>query len=247
MNESRRNAERREGVKAPVGRVAQPKVSDASPPQSGGSGTRGRTQPKVSDARTLLLREGRKLFARKGFKGTSIRALTTGAGVNLGAVTYHFGSKEGLYHAVLEDCLGPVRERIGSVGEVALPAMDRVDLAVRGLFRHLQSNPDLPRFLVQELVLGERLSPPVLDLMRTVVGTLARIMEEGQAEGSMVSGDPVFQALSVLSQPIYLSVMPAALQRESMKGADLPLPSGSAEDHAVALLGRGLSRRQEEE
>ena len=199
----------------------------------------------ISDARRLLLDAGRRLFAQRGFKGTSVRALTAEAGVNLGAVSYHFGSKEGLYHAVLEDCLGSVRGKIAAAGEAPLPAGERVELVVRGLFKHLQDNPDLPRFFVQEVVLGERLSPVVLDLMKTVTRTLTRIMEEGQADESTVAGDPVLQALSVLSQPIYLSVMPATLKREAMKGADLLLPSSSAEDHAVALLRRGLLRQQE--
>lgn len=208
----------------------------------GAEGATGRT----TDARTLLLEAGRRLFAQKGFKGTSIRALTTAAGVNLGAVTYHFGSKEGLYHAVLEEGLGAVRERIDRAGSAPLPAMGRAELVVRGLFRHLAENPDLPRFMVQEVVLGERLSPAVLGLMKTAVGTLAEVMEEGQAHGTIVPGDPVLQALSVLSQPIYLSVMPVAFRREAEKGADLPLPSGPVEDHAVALLRRALLPREEE-
>ena len=34
------------------------------------------------------------LFAQKGFAETSLRAITSKAGVNLAAVNYHFGSKE---------------------------------------------------------------------------------------------------------------------------------------------------------
>ena len=200
-----------------------------------------------SNARSLLLEAGRRLFAQRGFRGTSIRGLTAEAGVNLGAVTYHFGSKEGLYHAVLDDCLGSVRDWVSAAGESPLPAMQRMEMVVRGLFHHLRENPDLPRFFVQEVVLGETMSPALLDFIRTVVGTLVRAMNEGQDEGSIVPGDPVLQVLSVLSQPIYLSVMPAALKREAGKGVALPLPTGSAEDHAVALLRRGLLRQEEKE
>jgi len=71
-----------------------------------------------------------------------------------------------------------------------------------------------------------------------VVGTLARIVREGQEEGSIVSGDPVLMALSLLSQPIYLSLMPRFLTRDDLQAAALPQPGGPAEDHVLAALRR---------
>lgn len=47
------------------------------------------------------------LFAEKGFAETSLRAITSKAGVNLAAVNYHFGSKEALIQAVFERFLSP--------------------------------------------------------------------------------------------------------------------------------------------
>jgi len=47
------------------------------------------------------------LFAQKGFAETSLRAITSKAGVNLAAVNYHFGSKEALIQAVFERFLTP--------------------------------------------------------------------------------------------------------------------------------------------
>ena len=47
------------------------------------------------------------LFAQKGFAETSLRAITSKAGVNLAAVNYHFGSKEALIQAIFERFLAP--------------------------------------------------------------------------------------------------------------------------------------------
>ena len=48
-----------------------------------------------------------------GFEATSLRSLTTAAGVNLAAVNYHFGGKEELFQAVLTRRLDPMnQERI---------------------------------------------------------------------------------------------------------------------------------------
>jgi len=223
----------------------RPGAADAgSRARPGDADAGSRARPGAADARSRLLKEGRKLFARKGFKGTSIRALTSAAGVNLGAVTYHFGSKEGLYHEVLEDCLSPLKDRVAEVGYLSLPAMDRVERVVRMVFRHIRENPDLPRFFVQEAVLGEKLSPAVRGMIGTLLGTLIRALEEGQERGTIVPGDPVLQALSILSQPVYLSVTAAVLGREGKRHPGFPTPSASAEDHAVALLRRGLVTRE---
>jgi AcrR family transcriptional regulator len=58
------------------------------------------------------------LFAKYGFQGTSVRAITSEAGVNLAAVHYHFGSKEALIQAVFSRRLEPLnRERIRRLRE----------------------------------------------------------------------------------------------------------------------------------
>src|ERR1700684_1924176 len=45
------------------------------------------------DTRTRVLDAAEQLFAERGFRGTSVRAITDLAGANLAAVGYHFGSK----------------------------------------------------------------------------------------------------------------------------------------------------------
>lgn len=50
------------------------------------------------------------LFADHGFGATSMRAITNKAGVNLAAVNYHFGSKDGLVQAIFARRLMPMNE-----------------------------------------------------------------------------------------------------------------------------------------
>jgi hypothetical protein len=71
-------------------------------------------------------------------------------------------------------------------------------------------------------------------------------MEDGQEEGTLVQGDPVLMALTLLSQPIYLSLMPRFLEREDLRDADLPRPRESAEDHVISFLRRAFFVSQEE-
>lgn len=58
----------------------------------------------------LILDATERLVAEEGFDGVSLRDITTGAGVNVAAVNYHFGSKEKLYEAVQCRYLLPMNE-----------------------------------------------------------------------------------------------------------------------------------------
>ena len=60
--------------------------------------------------RENLLNAAERLFAEHGYDGVGMRALAAEAGVNLGAATYHFGSKERLYIETVMRCILPIRE-----------------------------------------------------------------------------------------------------------------------------------------
>lgn len=53
-----------------------------------------------SPKQQLILDVAEKLFAAKGFKGTSVRDIAQEAGVNISMISYYFGSKEGLLESV---------------------------------------------------------------------------------------------------------------------------------------------------
>jgi AcrR family transcriptional regulator len=65
------------------------------------------------DTKSRILDAAEALFTEHGYEATSLRQLTTAAGVNLAAVNYHFGTKEELFQAVLTRRLDPMnQERI---------------------------------------------------------------------------------------------------------------------------------------
>ncbi|RZI98865.1 MAG: TetR/AcrR family transcriptional regulator [Rubrivivax sp.] len=52
-------------------------------------------------ARERLLSEAMRLFGERGVDGVTTREICAAAGVNPGAIHYHFGDKDGLYREVL--------------------------------------------------------------------------------------------------------------------------------------------------
>ena len=63
------------------------------------------------DTRDRILDVAERMFGERGFPATSLRDITTEAGVNVASVNYHFGSKEALLAEVLERRLKPINER----------------------------------------------------------------------------------------------------------------------------------------
>src|SRR5512134_3133369 len=71
------------------------------------------------DTKERILDAAEALFMVQGFTATSLRMITTRAGVNLAAVNYHFGSKDELVRAVFTRRLGPLnRERVALLEEL---------------------------------------------------------------------------------------------------------------------------------
>ena len=67
-----------------------------------------------------ILDSAERLFAAQGFEATSLRAITAHAAANLGAVNYHFSSKDALILAVLKRRMQPLNQE-------RLALLDRFD------------------------------------------------------------------------------------------------------------------------
>ncbi|NLT24907.1 MAG: TetR/AcrR family transcriptional regulator [Syntrophorhabdus sp.] len=72
--------------------------------------TRRIKQSDASKTKESLLKTAERLFAEHGYDGVGMRALADEARVNLGAATYHYGSKEKLYKETVMLCFRPINE-----------------------------------------------------------------------------------------------------------------------------------------
>ena len=67
---------------------------------------------RAADTRERLLLAGLTLFSQLGLEGVRTRQLSEAAGVNQSAIPYHFGGKEGVYAAVLEQTAQDIAARL---------------------------------------------------------------------------------------------------------------------------------------
>jgi len=186
-----------------------------------------------------LLAVAAELFAREGFDAVSVRRITSRAKANLGAVTYHFGSKEALFHAVIDRVGLPLSERFATLAAQPGPPLDRIGRIVtmvltdRGL--------PAPEMMLRELATDRPLPPPLLALMQRNMGAMMSLIREGQADGSIRRGDPALFAMSVMAQP-FLMRMVSRIPRD-VAGVDRNDPATQRRlvKHVVTTITRSLA------
>jgi AcrR family transcriptional regulator len=81
-------------------------------------------QARGEDTRRRILETALDLFAAQGYEGASTRQIADGAGVNLPAIQYYFGNKEGLYRAVIEDITADTDRHMGALAARVRAALD---------------------------------------------------------------------------------------------------------------------------
>jgi AcrR family transcriptional regulator len=114
--------------------------------------------------RVALVRAALKLFASKGFEGTSTRQIAAAAKANIGSIAYHFGGKEGLRTAAADyiveaieniagQALGAVEAGVADA-ETPQEARDRLFAVVERMVGFIVASPeadDIVQFVLREL------------------------------------------------------------------------------------------------
>ena len=154
-----------------------------------------------------ILAVARGLFAERGYRGTSVRAITGRAQANLGAVTYHFGSKEKLYEAVIESLVGPLEARVRAVVDGPGTPLERIRRTAGLLVEHLGSHEEQAAIIQHELARQRELPARAQRWVAFLFESLCRLIAEGQAEGSIAAGSPPLLAAAVAAQPFYLAMV----------------------------------------
>ena len=118
-----------------------------SNPSTGNNSHRKRMTGK--ERREQLLDIGRRLFAERGFEGTSIEEIAAQAGVSKPVVYEHFGGKEGLYAVVVDREV----ERLLAMATAILGGAntrEKFEAAAVALLRYIEDNSDGFRILVRD-------------------------------------------------------------------------------------------------
>ena len=140
------------------------------------------------ETRMQILEAATELFAERGFYGASVRDITGRVGASANAISYHFGSKEGLYREIIERLASDQLELAERV--LATPPRSSEEFAVRlevfftELLECYLDNRDTIRIIFREfeLLLPHGTKDVVERLMRTS-NAIATFVRQGIEAG----------------------------------------------------------------
>ncbi|HEY2834283.1 MAG TPA: TetR/AcrR family transcriptional regulator [Sporichthyaceae bacterium] len=101
------------------------------------------------ERREQLLDVGRRLFAERGFEGTSVEEIASKAGVSKPVVYEHFGGKEGLYAVVVDRETQQLLDRMTNSLTSGHPR-ELLEQAAMALLEYIESSSDGFRILVRD-------------------------------------------------------------------------------------------------
>jgi AcrR family transcriptional regulator len=103
----------------------------------------------MSTRRSELTREAAKLFAQKGYHGTSIGDIAEALGVQKGSLYSHIKSKDDLLWETLSEGATAFHAALDAIPDDAAPA-EKIRLALRGHLRVVAEQLDVATVFVQE-------------------------------------------------------------------------------------------------
>jgi len=141
--------------------------------------------------RASILTAAMRLFAEKGYAGTSTRAICQAAGITKPVLYYHFRSKEHLYQELMIDSFSQFQKALLRASKVRGPLRQRL---TRIVYEDLKSTLDDPlrvQFVFRMIFSPEGKRPEfnALESMERQRDLFAGIFREGIACGKL-QGDP---------------------------------------------------------
>ena len=130
--------------------------------------------------RQELSREAARLFAEKGYHGTSIGDLADAMGVQKASLYAHIGGKEDLLYETMREGARAFHGALDAIPE-KLPATEKLRLALRAHLRVVADQLDVATVFVQEwrYLEGERLQEIVAE-RRRYEGRIRALFREGR-------------------------------------------------------------------
>lgn len=140
---------------------------------------------KFTEKQIHILDVAEKLIAKKGFEGTSVRDISTAAGINVAMISYYFGSKEKMMSYLYQYRVQRTRESFANFAETikeGRPEMQLKEL-IKFVVGQLYTYSYFHGFVTQELRHTEHLKEELMDFYNTFTMKIDEVVKKGVASG----------------------------------------------------------------
>lgn len=147
-------------------------------------------------------------FMLKGYAGARTAAIAEAAGVTHAMLHYYFRTKDKLFDKIIESKIGTLRDiMLSSLGDPSTSLFDKIRTAIENHMDFIAANPDLPRFMINEVLSRSERMPLVIEQLKyqtpLVVDSLQRQIDEYAAKGLCRRVDAGMLMLDIVSLNIF--------------------------------------------
>lgn len=147
-------------------------------------------------------------FMAKGYAGARTTAIAEAAGVTHAMLHYYFRTKDKLFDRIIESKIVTLRDiMLASLGDPSVPLFDKIRTAIEKHQDFIAANPDLPRFMINEVLSRPERIPMVIEQLKRhtplVVESLQRQIDEYAAKGLCRKVDAGMLMLDIVSLNIF--------------------------------------------
>jgi AcrR family transcriptional regulator len=138
------------------------------------------------DKKDHILDVAERVFSEMGFDGSSTRMISGEAGVNMAMLNYYFGSKEGLFLAVIERKITFFQNILQILGnDESISSWGKIESYIEIYGDRVVNNNCFQKLLYQELTMNRRteLAEKIRNILMKSVSELFRIIQEGIDNG----------------------------------------------------------------
>ncbi len=122
---------------------------------------------------TAILEAAEEEFLKKGYEGARTVSIAQAAGVTHAMLHYYYRTKGQLFKKILDEKISLLSHSfIKAFGESGLPLTERLKKGIECHFDFIAANPDLPRFIVNEVFSDPEKQEMVKDSFRKAAHTL---------------------------------------------------------------------------
>ncbi len=139
-----------------------------------------------------ILAEARREFAQRGFAAARLQDIAARAELSHPTLLYHFGSKEGLYAAVIEQAVSDWAATTSRAISTGMRGFDQVAALVDAGFEFFATHQEFVMIVRREAIEGGgRLEQAITDHMRPFLDRAVAFLRREMAAGRLRRHEPV--------------------------------------------------------
>ena len=179
-----------------------------------------------------ILAAARRIFGEYGYSETTTRKIAKNVGIDISTLYYHWGEKQDLYEAVLQDVSEEIQSRLNQVEKTVSgkPLKDRLEVSIDMMCDYLFSHPEVSNLILfgyfsktrhgvtMDIKIPQYISNIALamelaaDKKTVTVEDKARILAVWNTVLNFISGEDFFRPMLKTNHENYVNVVKETLK-----------------------------------